>query len=67
MLMFGICLDSMLKMAKIELELISDIDMYLLKNELEEVFLILLKDIVKQIINTCNHIMLINQANLLCI
>ena len=33
------------------------------------VFLKLLKDIVKQIINTCNHIMLMlmNKVNLLCI
>ena len=33
------------------------------------VFLKLLKDILKQIINTCNHIMLrlMNKVNLLCI
>ena len=35
------------------------------------VFLKLLKDIVKQIINTCNHVMLMlmlmNKVNLLCI
>ena len=37
----------------------------LLKKEWGEVFLTLLKDVVKQIINTCNHIMLMNQVNVL--
>ena len=52
----GLSSDAMLKMTIIELELISDIDT-------QEVFLILLQDIIKQIINTCNHMMLINPAN----
>ena len=60
-------LDAMLTMTNIELELIVDTKMYLLKKEWEEVFLTLLKDIVKQITNTFNHIIPMNQANLLCI
>ena len=43
----------MLKTTGIKLEKISDIDMYLLsKKEQEEGFLTLLKDMLKQIINT---------------
>ena len=43
----------MLKMTGIKLEPISDIDKhFLLKKECEEVFLALLKDIVRRIINT---------------
>ena len=58
----------MLKMTKIGLELFWDIDMYLLlKKEREAVFPTLLKYTVKQIINTSNHMMLINRANSLCI
>ena len=54
----------MLKMTRIKLELISDMTcIYLLKKEWEEVFLTLLKDIVKQIINKCNYMMLMNQVN----
>ena len=58
--------DVMLKMTQIKLDLILDIGMQnLLKNEWKEVFFTLLKHSVKQIINTRNHMMLINQANLL--
>ena len=48
----------MLKVTRIKLELILDMaGIYLLKKEWEEVFLTLLKDIVKQIINKCNYMM----------
>ena len=47
----GLSWDAMLKMTGTELELVSDIKMYL-KKEWEEVFITLLKDIVKQILNT---------------
>ena len=58
----------MLKMTKIGLDLIWDIDMYLLlKKEREAVFLTLLKYTVKQIINISNHMMLIKRVNSLCI
>ena len=63
----GISWDVMLKMTRIELELILDIGMHLFIEKGGEVFLTLLKDVVKQIINTCNHIMLMNQVNVLCI
>ena len=54
----------MLKVTRIKLELILDMaGIYLLKKEWEEVFLTLLKDIVKQIINKCNYMMLMNQVN----
>ena len=54
----------MLKVNRIKLELILDMTgIYLLKKEWEEVFLTLLKDIVKQIINKCNYMMLMNQVN----
>ena len=42
----------MLKMNEIDLELFSDIGMYLFVEKGENLFLTLLKDIVKQIINT---------------
>ena len=43
----------MLKMSGVKLEKISDTDMYLfIENEQEVEFLTLLKDILKQIINT---------------
>ena len=59
----GLSWDEMLKMTGIELKLISDIDMYLfIEKGIVEVFLTLLKDIVKQIINICNHMMSINQV-----
>ena len=44
--------NAMFKMTGIELEVISDIDMHLFIEKGREVFLTLLKDIVKQIINT---------------
>ena len=54
----------MLKVTRIKLELILDMTgIYLLKKEWEEVFLTVLKDIVKQIINKCNYMMLMNQVN----
>ena len=60
----GLSWDEMLKMTRIKLELILDMTcIYLLKKEWEEVFLTLLKDIVKQIINKCNYMMLMNQVN----
>ena len=47
-----------------KLELISDIDIiYLLKKELEEIFLTFLKDLEKQLINTCNSMIIVSQAN----
>ena len=63
--------DAILKMTKTEFELVSDIDMYLfiylLKNEWEDAFFTLLKDLVKQIKNTWNAMMITNQENILCI
>ena len=63
--------DAILKMTKTEFELVSDIDMYLfiylLKNEWEDAFFTLLKDLVKQIKNTWNSMMITNQENKLCI
>ena len=54
----------MLRMNEIELELISDTDMHLfiekgMRGGISK------KGIVKQIISTCNHIMFMNQVNLL--
>ena len=49
----GLSWDAMLKMSDVELEKISDIDMYLfIEKELRGEFLTWLKDIVKQITNT---------------
>ena len=49
----GLSWDALLKMSGVELEKISDIDMYLfIEKELREEFLTWLKDIVKQITNT---------------
>ena len=48
----GLSWDAMLKMTDVKLEKMSDIDKYLLKKEQEEEFLTLLKDMLKQIINT---------------
>ena len=48
----GLSWDAMLKMSGVKLEKISDIEQYLLKKEQGEEFLTLLKDMLKQIINT---------------
>ena len=49
----GLSWDAMLKMTGVKLEKISDIDKYLfVKKDQEEEFLTLLKDMLKQIINT---------------
>ena len=49
----GLSWDVVLKMTGIKLEKISDIDMYyLLRKDQEEEFLTLLKNMLKQIINT---------------
>ena len=48
----GLSWDAMLKMTDVKLEKISDIDKYLLKKDQEEEFLTLLKDMLRQIINT---------------
>ena len=64
----GLSWHTMLKMAGIKLEVISDTGIYLfVEKGMEEVFLTLLKHLVSQIINTCNLMMLINQAYSLCI
>ena len=61
----------MLKMTTVDLELISDINMYLfvniclLKKAREKVFLALLKDTAKPIINTWNRMMIVSQVNIL--
>ena len=58
----------MIKVTNIELELISDVDMYLLsKKEWEDVFLTLVKDTVKQIINTWHMMIVMKKVNLLFI
>ena len=55
-------------MTEIELGLISDIEMYFFAEKwMEEVFPTLLKDTVKPIINTWNHMMIVNQVNITCI
>ena len=55
-------------MTEIELGLISDIEMYFFAEKwMEEVFPTLLKDTVKPIINTWNHMMVVNQVNITCI
>ena len=59
--------DAVLKMTGIGLVVQILTCIYLLKKEWEKAFLTLTKDSVKQIINTCNQMMFINQANLLCI
>ena len=59
----GLSWDAMLKMTGIELEILTCI--CLLRTEWGEVFLTLLKDIAKQIINACKHMILINQVSLL--
>ena len=62
----GLSWDAMLKMTGRELNLSQTLTcICLLKKEREEVFRTLLKDIVKQIINTCNHFVLTYQVNLL--
>ena len=49
----GLSWDAMLKMTDVKLEKISDTDKYLfIEKDQEEEFLTLLKDILKQIINT---------------
>ena len=64
----GLSWDAMIKMTKIELELISDVDMHLLlKKEWEDVFLTLVKDTVKQIINAWHMMIVMKKVNLLFI
>ena len=57
----GLIWDAMPKMTEIKVEVISDIDVYLLKKEWEEAFLTFLKDLVTQLINTCNLMMIKNE------
>ena len=55
-------------MTEIELGLISEIEMYFFAEKwMKEVFPTLLKDTVKPIINTWNHMMIVNQVNITCI
>ena len=56
----------MSKMTETELELISNNDIYIysLIKEWEEVFLALVKDRVKQIINTCSHMIIKSPVNI---
>ena len=62
----GLSWDAMLKMTWIELELIPDIDMHLfIQKGVKGGISYIAKDSVKQIINTCNHMMLIIQVHLL--
>ena len=59
----GLSWDAMLKMAVIELELIKDMEKHLLIEKGREViFLTLLKGKVKQVIDTRDHMILIDQA-----
>ena len=58
----------MLKMTKIELELISEIDLYLLiEKPMRGGITYIAKRHCKEIINAWDHMVLINQANLLVI
>ena len=60
----GLSWGGMLKLTGIELEFISDIDMYsFVEKEMRRLFLTLLKDLVKPVINICNHMMIVNQVN----
>ena len=62
----GLSWDAMLKMTDVKLEKISDIDKYFfIEKDQEEEFLTLLKDMLKQIINTCVIMTLINHQHLL--
>ena len=56
----GLIWDAMLRMTGIELELISDNDMHLfIQKGMRRGIFILLKDIVKQIIDTCNRMTIV--------
>ena len=59
----------MLKITGIQLELISEIktNFFLFKEEGKEVFLVLVKDIVKEVINTLNVTIVVKKVNLHCI
>ena len=61
--------DTMLKITGIQLELISEIktNFFLFKEEGKEVFLVLVKDIVKEVINTLNVTIVVKKVNLHCI
>ena len=60
----GLSWDTRLKMTGIELELISDIDMYLfVEKGMREGISYITKRLIKQIINTCNF-MMIKMVNL---
>ena len=63
----GLSWDAILKMTGIELELISDINIHLFieKGMRRGIFFTLLKDLVKQIINTWNFMIIVIQANVL--
>ena len=64
----GFSWDAMLKITKIELNFISDIDMHLfIEKGMEVVFHILLKNIVKQIINTWSVMIVAKKVNTLLI
>ena len=64
----GLSWGGMLKLTEIELGFISDIDMYsFVEKEMRRLFLTLLKDLVKPAINICNHMMIVNQINVLFI
>ena len=54
-------------MTKTKLELISDIDMYLLVEKGTRRTVFDIKDTVKPIINTCNVMIIVNQVNVSCI
>ena len=61
----GLIWYAMLKMTGVKSELISYIDMYLfVEKGMRWGILTLLKDIVKPIINTWNHMMIVNQINM---
>ena len=64
----GLSWNATLKMTEIQLELISDIDICLFsEKEWEDISLTLQNDLVKLIINTCNHMIIVNQVNILFI
>ena len=61
----GLSWDAMFKMSKVELENISDPDIFLLKRKWEEVLVMFQKDIVKQITNIVLIMMTKNLKNIL--